>query len=193
MKKSKKHVFGGRAKQVSVENWSGNIYRILVNEDSLLTGNYSEDSQYQDYIAVIDNNNEKALNINGFVSKTELNKTSENNNIQITVLECNNYMDYTTYKFRITNNNQTPILLADINNINSIYIEDDNGVAYTAYLHELTEGELTVNAGTTKEVTIKYYSKYGSRKNIVSIVFPDIVLNYNELGLKQYGTIQINL
>lgn len=188
-----KPVFGGRAKQVSVENWSGNIYRILVNEDSLSTGNYSEETQYQDYITVIDQDDTKKLNINGFLSKRTLNETGENNNIQITATECNSYMDYTTYTFRVTNNRENAILLANINNINSIYIEDDNGVAYTAYLHELTEGELTVNAGATKEVTIKYYSKYGSRKNIVSIVFPNIELNYNVLGLKEYGFIQINL
>ena len=186
-------VFEGREKQVTIENWSGNIYRISVNEDSLSTGNYSDEAQYQDYITVIDQEDTKRLNINGFLNKRTLNKTGENNNIQITVTECNSYMDYTTYTYRVTNNSENAILLANINNINSIYIEDDNGVAYTAYLHELTEGQLTLNAGATREVTIKYYSKYGSRKNIVSIVFPNIELNYNVLGLKEYGFIQINL
>ena len=48
-------------------------------------------------------------------------------------------------------------------------------------------------ASVDKEVTIKYYSRYGSTKNITQVVFNKIILNYNEVAVRQTTRIEIEL
>ena len=67
------------------------------------------------------------------------------------------------------------------------------GNTYTAYIHELSDAELMITPGETKEITIKYYNKYGTTKNIKNIVFNKIILNYNTNEVRQTARIQIGL
>ena len=72
--------------------------------------------------------------------------------------------------------------LDNISNTESLYIEDSKGVKYPYYNHELTTPMITVSAGQTKEITIKFYSSYVSTKKIERIVFSNIMLKNGELG-----------
>ena len=91
------------------------------------------------------------------------------------------------------NNTNNTILLDDKINTDNMYIEDDNGNQYTAYIHELSDAQLTLTPGETKEITIKYYSRYGSTKNINKVVFNKIILNYNEVAVRKTTRIEIEL
>ena len=61
-----------------------------------------------------------------------------------------------------------------------MYIEDDNGIQYGAYTHEISDVDLRVSPRETKEIEIKYYSRYGSDKDITNLGFARMVLNYGE-------------
>ena len=74
-----------------------------------------------------------------------------------------------------------------------MYIEDENEIQYPAYTHEISEAELVVTPGTTKDVKIKYYNKYITTKEIRRIGFTSIQLNYNEDEKKEYQKIVIEL
>ena len=74
-----------------------------------------------------------------------------------------------------------------------MYITDSNGNQYTAYIHELSEAQLTVTPGETKDVTIKYYSRYGTTKTITQIIFNKVILNYNEVAVKETTRVEIVL
>lgn len=174
-------IFNGIAKNTSVENWVGNIYKIKFTEDALSTGIYNPNNAIQDYITIIeDENDQLRLNINGYIGKEEINKSKEAFEIKVEVLERNQYMDFEIYKFKITNNSKNIILLNEIENTDTIYLQDQNGMKYYAYIHELSEADMRVLPGETKEITIKYYSKYISTKKIEKIVFSEIVLGGNE-------------
>lgn len=185
-------VFNGIAKKVTVENWSRNIYKVDYTDDFLATGVYSESSTIQDYISVIENEDEEyRLNINGYISREEINKTAENDYISVTVLKSDTYMDYQTFTFRITNKTSYTILLDDNNYADSMYIEDANGIQYNAYSQELTEPELTFTKGETKEITVKYYNRYGTEKDITKIGFLRITPNFTTDNSVNYNNSQI--
>ena len=74
-----------------------------------------------------------------------------------------------------------------------MYIEDQNGVRYTAYIHEISDAELVIGTKQTREITIKYYNKYGSTKEIKRIGFSRIILNNNVNEARKYGELQIEL
>lgn len=187
-------IFNGQKRNISVESWANNIYKVKYELDALSTGVYTEENTVQDYISVTRNeNNEGKLNVNGYIGRSEINKTQNSNNITITVLRRDRYMDYETYTYSMTNNTNNTILLDDKESTNNMYLEDENGNQYTAYIHELSDAELILTPGETKEITIKYYNRYSTTKNITNIVFNKIILNYNENAVRQVARVQIGL
>lgn len=187
-------IFNGQKRNISVESWANNIYKVKYELDALSTGVYTEENTVQDYISVTKNeNNEGKLNVNGYIGRSEINKTQNSNNITITVLRRDRYMDYETYTYSMTNNTNNTILLDDKESTNNMYLEDENGNQYTAYIHELSDAELILTPGETKEITIKYYNRYSTTKNITNIVFNKIILNYNENAVRQVARVQIGL
>lgn len=176
-----KDVFGGEQKIYSVENWVGNIYKVKISENMLATGKSNEGYSKQDYITVEQIEGEYKLNINNYIGYQELNKTTESDNIVMEVLYRNTYMDNEEYTLKVTNNNETAIRLDSGSNIKSLYLEDTRGSKYSAYTHELTDQMLTVEPNETKEVTIKFYSRYVSNKIIDKMIFSNLLI-YNDQG-----------
>lgn len=170
-------IFGNGRKNVSVENWIDNIYKVNMNEDFLSTGNYSKENTIQDHITVVEKDGQYQLNINGYIGREEIKKSKEQDNITIEVQEEDSYMDYQKYKIKITNNSDNTIVLDDGVNIEAMYIEDDNGIQYAAYTHELSKAQLTINPRETRELEIKYYCRYGSEKQIDKLVFSRMILD----------------
>lgn len=55
---------------------------------------------------------------------------------------------------------------------------DKNNLKYNAYVHELSDTQMEVLGKQTKRITIKYFSEYSSTKQLKSLVFPKVYLNY---------------
>ena len=68
-----------------------------------------------------------------------------------------------------------------------MYLEDKNEMKYSSYTHELVQEQLKVKTLEKKQVKIKYYSKYGSTKEIEKIVFARLMLNINNQDENQFG------
>ena len=193
-------VFNNSRKNVSVENWIDNIYKVNINEDILSTGKYSKEDTIQDYITVVETDEVYQLNINGYIGRREIGKSKEDQNIMIEVEEIDMYMDYQIYKIKVMNQSENTILLDNGVQLDTMYIEDENGIQYAAYTHEINEGQLVVSSRETKELEIKYYSKYSSEKDINKLVFSRIVLNNEEYQAiqnknlyREYGNIEVEI
>ena len=193
-------VFHNGKKTALIKNWMNNIFKIDYTNDILSSGVYNEDENIQEYITVVDDNGNIKLNINNYIGKTEINRTTNYMNIQVKVLSKKIYMDYEVYTFEIQNNSKDGILLDDRQNIETMYIEDDSGNKYEAYTHELTNSMLTVPSGATRNINIKYYNKYSTNKIMEKVVFSKVILNnewYLSLENKNvydyYGIIELGL
>lgn len=174
-------IFLNTTRDVNVENWVSNIYKVDYNENFLATGQYSTENTKQDYITVEEQeDNTYKLNINNYIGRKEVNKSNEKNGITIEVLQKDTYMDYEVYTIKVQNNSNSTIKLDDGKNIKGMYIEDDNGIRYGAYTHEISDVDLIISPRETKEIRIKYYSRYGSDKNITNLGFERIIFNYEE-------------
>lgn len=175
-------VLNGQKKNISIENWTDNIYKVTISDDFLSSGKYTKENDIQDYITIKDNK----LNINKYIGREEINKEKNEENVNICVIQKDEYMDYTTYTFEITNNSKGSILLDPLEDIDTMYIKDSKGVKYSAYTHEISKGSLLINEANKKQIKIKYYSKFVSSKNIKKIVFSKVMLNnkYYELEIQ---------
>lgn len=178
------NVFNGEKKICSIENWVGDTYKVNINEDLLATGKDNNGYSKQDYITAKKEDGEYKLNVNNYIGYSQINKTTTNNNISMQVLGKNTYKEYEEYTIKVTNNMESTIQLDDINSTKTLYLEDSKGSKYSYYNHELTKPMLTIEAGNTKEVTIKFYSSYVSTKDIKYIVFSNILTNNGQLSEK---------
>lgn len=176
------NIFGGESKNCSVENWVNDTYRVNITEDILATGKSNDGYSKQDYITVVKVEDKYKLNINNYIGYTQINNTTDGNDISMEVVSKNTYMNYEEYTIKVTNNTENTILLDSRVDAKSLYLQDSNEVQYSSYSHELTEPMLKVSSGHTKELTIKFYSSYISTKSIKYIVFSDLSLIYGDQG-----------
>lgn len=182
-------VLNGQKKNITVENWTGNIYKVSINDDFIATGEYSDKNKIQDFITVQDNK----LNINSYIGRTVLHTEKQFDDITIKMIQEDSYMDYIQYTFEVSNDSKKAILLDTLENIDTMYIRDSNGVKYTAYSHELSKGNLLVDEGDKKQITIKFYSKFSSTKRIRKMVFSKFILDYNQDLSSEHSTVEIEL
>ena len=165
------NIFNGNKVTFEIENWVNYIYKVDIVPDMLSTGKVNN-TVMQDYITVDNYTGEYKLNINNYISRRDINKSQEKDNVKITVN--NRDMEYEEYNLTIENNGETSIVLDDLTNLESMYIEDQNEMHYTAYTHEITKDMLEIPSGTSKTIEIKYYSRFSSSRNIEKLVFSNV-------------------
>lgn len=167
-------VFGGTKKTYTVENWTGDVYKVRISDDKLITGNSNDGKAKQDYITIKNENGETKININNFIGYSKINKTTTQDNLTMEVVGKNRYKDYEEYIIKIANKTEYSIQLDDVSSSKTLYIEDSKGNKYSYNNNELTNPEITIAQGQTKEVKIKFYSSYVSTKEIKYMVFSNM-------------------
>lgn len=166
----------------TIQNWTSNIYLVKFTGNIATTGDLSNNQTNQDYITIVEENKNKKLNINGFIKRQKIDKEIEKEKISVKVEKVDVYMDFCIYTFDVKNNSYRTILLDDLTNINSMYIQDSNSVNYSAYTHEITQERLNLGVSQEKKIDIKYYSKYSSSKDIKKIFFSNVINDYERYG-----------
>ena len=126
-------------------------------------------------------NGENKLNINKFIEKEEINKTKNVSNIEIKINSKKVYKNYEIYSITIKNNTSNTIKIADENNSKDICLLDKNNVEYASFLEEISISDLSLRAGESKNVNIKFNKIYDLYRVIEKIKFNNI-----DLGLQEY-------
>ncbi len=172
-------IFGDK-KSYSIQAWFSNnnyyTYKINFKEDMLSTGN-ANSSSIEDYYTIVYENGNYKLNINSYIGSIEIDKSAETDDIKISVISKDIFIDYEIYNINVESKIGKSILLDSLENTNTMYLEDSSGLHYDAYSHEIVREELRVRA--IKDVSIKFNKKYTTERKITKIVFEDIILDYN--------------
>lgn len=189
-------LFNGERKSYTIENWENDTYSVRITSDILSTGNLKGDETRQDYITIIENSK---LNINSYVKKLNVNKKTSDKNITITVNYINVYMDYEIYDITIQNNTNDTILLDTNDDTKSVYLLDKNNMKYYFYNNELIKEKLLIQSNFKTNLQIKFDNSYKEKRNIESMIFTKMILNYNEYKDEKdkdkynYYTFKVNL
>ena len=170
-------------KDYEFQLWSGvdqtYIYLVKIFNDMLSTGIASQQNYIQDYISVVEEDNQYRLNVSSLVKSETYKKTEEKDSIAIELTGYDEYMDYSIAHFSITNNTNQDILMSDISNDDNIYVEDDQGIEFHSTFLELTEEDLIVEKNTTKEMDIEFIRSYSTQAQARRIGFAKIIKDYN--------------
>lgn len=189
-------LFNGERKSYTIENWENDTYSVRITSDILSTGSLKGDETRQDYITIIENSK---LNINSYVKKLNVNKKTSDKNITITVNYINVYMDYEIYDITIQNNTNDTILLDTNDDTKSVYLLDKNNMKYYFYNNELIKEKLLIQSNFKTNLQIKFDNSYKEKRNIESMIFTKMILNYNEYKDEKdkdkynYYTFKVNL
>ena len=155
---------------------SAHTYRIEIMSDLLATGK-KDDMPIEEYYTIVYENEEYKLNISGFIGKEDINISNTKSNITINIVSKTVYMDYELYEIQILNNTGSKLIFNTKENLESIYIQDENTLKYIAFLNEIPNTELEILNGTTKTLEIKFNRGYKPSIDIIGIVFEDIKTN----------------
>lgn len=168
-------------KTYSLQNWFNNTYKVKLTEDALTTGKLSSNSTYlQEYITIVKNGSQYKLNINNYVGRTSIDKTTTFKGITINVLKKETYMDYSEYTMKITNNTENIILLDNGDTTDSIYLLDKNDIKEYANTGEIIYSNLQLAPKASRTYTFKFSDTYSSTRVMQSLIFDKVITNYNE-------------
>lgn len=179
------NVFNGEKRTHTIENWSGDVYKVDITGDILSTGKLNDSNTKQDYMTIVKKDKKNKLNINNYIGREEVNKTTENNDIKITVKSIDTYIDYQIYDLSIENNSNNSILLDTSEDTKSVYLLDKNKMKYYFYNNEIIQNKLQVQSKFSTNIKIKFANAYTSNRLIKSLVFSKMVLNYDEYAKSQ--------
>ncbi len=188
-------------KTYSIQNWFGNTYKIKLTEDALTTGKVSSNSGYfQEYITVIKNGEDYKLNINNYVGRTDINKTTTVKGIKVEVLKRENYMDYSEYTVKVTNTTENDILIDNGEKTDTIYLLDQNETKEYANTGTIIYTNLQLSSGVSKTYTFKFSNNYSNTRVMKDLVFEKVIMDYNEYnttndkkGYNNFSRIVVNV
>ena len=153
-------------------------YKVEFEEDLLSTGG-ADSNKIEEYYTVVKENEKYKININRYIGNIEINKITEKNNVKITVLSKNIYLDNIEYKIKVENLSNNTIELDTKNTKRTTALMDSNNFAYPAYMYKLLENDLTVYSGETKEINIQFNQQYNAKYYNTKIVFNNFNLDNN--------------
>lgn len=153
-------------------------YKVEFDEDLLSTGG-ADSNKIEEYYTVVKENEKYKININRYISNIEINKITEKNNVKITVLSKNIYLDNIEYKIKVENLSNNTIVLDTKNTKRTTALMDSNNFAYPAYMYKLLENDLTVYSEETKEINIQFNQQYNAKYYNTKIVFNNFNLDNN--------------
>lgn len=172
-----------KQKIYNVQSWItstyGDTYKIRIEEDIMSLGKIDENA-VEDYFTIVEDNKEIKLNINSFITKKEINKEINKENIKITLLSKTIYMDKEFYNIKIQNNTGKEIKIDSKESTKSIYIMDNNDVKYFSYQHEITDDMLIIENNFSKEFNIAFSKSYSPNRKTEKLVFSDIISDYEK-------------
>lgn len=168
-------------KTYTIQNWSGSTYKLKLTEDALTTGKVSSNSSYlQEYMTVVKKDSEYKLNINNYIGRKEINKTTTVKGITINIISKETYMDYSEYTVKIKNTTDNTILLDNGERTDSIYLLDQKDVKEYANTGEIIYSTLKIMSGESRNYTFKFSNSYSNTREMRYLVLQNVIMNYDE-------------
>lgn len=166
---------------IAEQNYS--TYRIRFTEDFMESGSYDETEKFEDYITIVTdskNQENKKINVNGYIKTVQINKKTETENLKMEVLSVDVYMDYAIYNMNFENKTDSDILLDTLETYDNIKLIGSNGATYKLDSMNLKVFDLRIARNSKKEVMLRFRKTHGSNVSGNSILFNRVIMDYFE-------------
>jgi len=187
----------------NLQSWvnKGNkvTYKMRISEDLMTTGEYNSDGIYEDYVTIVEENGNKKLNINGYIGKKEINRTTEQEEIKAEVICVDIFNDYEEYTLKVTNNTANAIMLDSmIKPYHTLLLEKSDGNYDRIDINKLKYLDMLLYSNEERTIILKFNKQYTGSSEPLNICFTNIVKNYYEFKNNQdtyqdYASIKVNV
>ena len=110
-----------------------------------------------------------------------MNKSASNDIATIQILDKVVYDDYEKYSIIVTNNTKNTIMINRKEDNDGIYtVYSGSSEKYSAFISEIYEQNLTIEANQTKYLSIRINKLYTGDSAVKKMVFSDIIKNKKE-------------
>lgn len=172
-------------RECNLQSWvaTGNYdtYKVRFTEDIMSTGVYDGTEKYEDYITVVTKENEKKLNINGYVKTEEMDKTTKTDEVEAQALNVDTYINYVIYNVKIKNITEKDILLDSLSSTNNnIKLIGSNNASYKLSSKNLSISRLKISPNENKNIELRFIKDYGSDVYGEAIQFGKFIKDYDE-------------
>ena len=154
-----------RIAQIERSMYGTNIYKVTYNNNVLSSG-ATKSNKIVDYIYVEKKNDKYTLSLNKFLYIKTIEKNSNDEKVNIKIIEKQTFIDYEIYTIEVNNKTSNEILLANKNNVNNISLTDGKGVIYSSYIDELATEALIVQPNGIKTINIKFNKAYNTKRKL---------------------------
>lgn len=151
-------------------------YLITYTGDIISTGDVNND-KFQDYITIDSKNNK--LNINKYIRRKKINKTTDEKNIKFIINYVDIYKDYEIYNISVENKNNNEIVLDNLSSVSGTYIETSEDTKINCSNYEAGKNSFTYGEGVSKNIKLKFIKQYNTEIEDNKIVFSTAVLDEN--------------
>ena len=154
-------------------------YKITYYADNLLAtgGTGVTNDNREDYITVIQDDDNTKLNVNSFIANENINKSAKENNVEIIINSKKTYKNYEEYSITIKNYSDKSIKIADENDSKSICLVDKRNVEYSSFINEIPAEILSLKSGYQRNITIRFNKIYDFSRVIQKMKFANIILD----------------
>lgn len=184
-KKNYYNIIFAQKRECNLQSWisdeNSNTYWVTFIEDIMATGNYDNVEKFEDYITIVTKDGEQKLNVNGYVKTEEINKTTETDELEVTVKSADIYIENIKYYLEITNLTENDILLDPLYREANIKMVGTNNADYALDEKNLFIPDLVIYRNNrNKEVQLKFIKQYGSDIEGKNIKFKKLITNYDD-------------
>lgn len=188
--------FFDKQRMCVIENWTNMTYKVTIVDDMLTTGNNIDKNAYIDYMTIVQDKDIYKLNINNYIGRTEINKTTEKNDIEINVISKDTYMDYEKYNIQVNNKSNNNVILDNLEESDTIYLQDLKDIKYSAQNYKIQKNDMIINSGIKKNIEITFSNGYIASREFKYLVFSKLISNANkdnDINSQETYTFYINL
>ena len=165
-------------KNLEAKNWIEYedyvTYLVTYTGDIISTGDVNSE-KFQDYITIDCESNK--LNINKYIRRKQINKTTEKNNIKFTMNYVDIYKDYEIYNVDVENKNNKEIVLDNLTSVSGTYIETSEDTKINCSNYEAGRNNFTYGPGISKNMKLKFIKQYNTDIEDKKIIFSTAILN----------------
>lgn len=175
------------------------LCKITFNGDMMATGGAKFTANDEYYTFVKQDDGTYKINVNNYIYGENRNSRYVFDNIDVKVDNIDVYSRYEEITMEIQNNSDKTIAIVETENSNSIYLTNDNGTIYSSINSIFDEGDVLVQPGEAKEVTVRFNKVYNATNKATKIIFSKVILDYqeyldthNRTAYSNFTTIEVN-
>ena len=129
----------------------------------------------------MDKDNEQKINVNNYVKTEEINETTKNEYVEITVKSADTYINKVKYYIEATNLSSNVILLDSLKDKSTLkLLATDNSESVLDTLNLFSTNLILYKNTVNKKIELNFKKQYGSEKTDKSIEFKKVIIDYED-------------